>query len=77
MYANWEQVRKTADAAAIAGANYLAGYAFEGTPVSGCTREPDAGTTAEGCIVKAVAANTIASSSAPALGGYQVPTLTR
>ena len=46
MYSNWEQVQKTADAAAIAGANYLAGYTFEGTPASGCTGEPDAAETA-------------------------------
>jgi putative Flp pilus-assembly TadE/G-like protein len=46
MYANWEQMQKTADAAAIAGANYLAGYTFTGTPASGCGGEPDAATTA-------------------------------
>jgi len=46
MYSDWEQMQKTADAAAIAGANYLAGYAFTGTPATGCTGEPDAATTA-------------------------------
>ncbi|MFZ0676980.1 pilus assembly protein TadG-related protein [Candidatus Binatus sp.] len=46
MYVNWQQMQKTADAAAIAGANYLAGYTFTGTPASGCTGEPDAATTA-------------------------------
>src|SRR5579862_10021972 len=46
MYVNWEQMQKTADAAAIAGANYLAGYTFEGTPASGCATEPDAAQTA-------------------------------
>jgi hypothetical protein len=46
MYVNWEQMQKTADAAAIAGANYLEGYAFEGTPATGCTGEPDAAETA-------------------------------
>src|SRR5579862_1746304 len=46
MYANWEQMQKTADAAAIAGANYLSGYTFEGTPASGCSGQPDAATTA-------------------------------
>jgi len=46
MYVNWQQMQKTADAAAIAGANYLAGYTFTGTPASGCTGEPDAAQTA-------------------------------
>ena len=46
MYSDWEHVQKTADAAAVAGANYLAGYTFTGTPATGCTGEPDAATTA-------------------------------
>ena len=46
MYSNWQQVQKTADAAAIAGANYLAGYTFNGTPATGCSGEPDAAQTA-------------------------------
>ena len=46
MYVNWQHVQKVADAAAIAGANYLAGYTFEGTPASGCSGEPDAAETA-------------------------------
>src|ERR1700678_2396718 len=46
MYSDWEQMQKTADAAAIAGANYLAGYSFTDTPASGCTGQPDAATTA-------------------------------
>jgi putative Flp pilus-assembly TadE/G-like protein len=45
MYMDWEQMQKTADAAAIAGANYL-GYAFVGTPASGCSGQPDSATTA-------------------------------
>lgn len=46
MYSNWLQMQKVADAAAIAGANYLAGYPFEGTAASGCSTQPDAATTA-------------------------------
>jgi Flp pilus assembly protein TadG len=46
MYANWQQMQKTADAAAIAGANYLAGFTFTGTPASGCDTQPDAATKA-------------------------------
>jgi Flp pilus assembly protein TadG len=46
MYMDWQQTQKTADAAAIAGANYLAGYTFTGTPASGCSTQPDAATTA-------------------------------
>ena len=45
-YANWLQMQKVADAAAIAGANYLAGYPFEGTAASGCSSQPDAASTA-------------------------------
>jgi len=41
MYANWQQMQKTADAAALAGANYLGGYTFAGTAASGCTGQPD------------------------------------
>ncbi|MHB8381564.1 MAG: pilus assembly protein TadG-related protein [Acidobacteriaceae bacterium] len=36
MYVNWQQMQKVADSAALAGANYLAGYTFSGTPASGC-----------------------------------------
>ena len=46
MYMDWEQMQKTADASAIAGANYLAGYDFVGTPASGCSGQPDAATKA-------------------------------
>lgn len=41
MYVNWQQTQKVADAAALAGANYLVGYDFTGTPATGCTGEPD------------------------------------
>jgi Putative Flp pilus-assembly TadE/G-like len=37
MYANWQQSQKVADAAAQAGANFLAGYAYTGTVGAGCT----------------------------------------
>jgi Putative Flp pilus-assembly TadE/G-like len=46
MYMDWQQMQKTADAAAIAGANYLAGYTFAGTPASGCSGQPDSATEA-------------------------------
>ena len=46
MYMDWQQTQKTADAAAIAGANYLAGYTFTGTAASGCDTQPDAATKA-------------------------------
>jgi hypothetical protein len=46
MYMDWQHMQKTADAAAIAGANYLAGYVFVGTPASGCSGQPDSATTA-------------------------------
>jgi Flp pilus assembly protein TadG len=36
MYVNWQHTQKVADAAALAGANYLAGYTFDGTAASGC-----------------------------------------
>lgn len=36
MYVNWQHMQKVADAAALAGANYRAGYTFTGTPASGC-----------------------------------------
>jgi putative Flp pilus-assembly TadE/G-like protein len=42
MYVNWQHMQKVADAAALAGANYLAGYTFSGTAASGCGSEPDA-----------------------------------
>jgi Flp pilus assembly protein TadG len=42
MYANWQHMQKVADASALAGANYQAGYAFTGTPAAGCDGEPDA-----------------------------------
>lgn len=41
MYMNWQQVQKGADAAAIAGANYLTGIAFSGTAAAGCGSESD------------------------------------
>ena len=47
MYMNWQQVRKTADAAAIASANYLKGYEnstgdlFKGPAAPGCTDQAD------------------------------------
>ena len=44
MYMDWQQTQKTADAAAIAGANYLAGYTFTGTPATGCDTQPDSAT---------------------------------
>lgn len=38
MYANWQQVQKTADAAAVAGANFLSsGLSFGGNVAPGCT----------------------------------------
>jgi hypothetical protein len=38
MYVNWEHVQKTADAAAVAGANFLAsGLTYGGTIAAGCT----------------------------------------
>jgi hypothetical protein len=38
MYANWERVQKTADAAAVAGANFLSsGMTYGGTIAAGCT----------------------------------------
>jgi hypothetical protein len=40
MYMNSQQVQKAADAAAIAGANYLTGLAFSGT-ATGCTGQSD------------------------------------
>jgi hypothetical protein len=46
MYMDWQQMQKTADAAAIAGGNYLAGYTFTGTPATGCDTQPDAATKA-------------------------------
>lgn len=46
MYVNWLHMQKVADASALAGANYLAGYTFSGTAPSGCGSEPDAATTA-------------------------------
>jgi hypothetical protein len=41
MYVNWQQAQKTADAAVLAGANYLGGYVFSGTAASGCSGQPD------------------------------------
>lgn len=46
MYVNWQHMQKVADAAALAGANYLAGYTFSGTAASGCGSESDAAKTA-------------------------------
>ena len=40
MYANWERVQKTADSAAVAGANFLSsGMTYGGTIKSGCTED--------------------------------------
>lgn len=43
MYMDWQHVQKVADAAALAGANYLDGYGlkFGGTPGAGCAGEKD------------------------------------
>jgi hypothetical protein len=41
MYMNWEQVQKAADAAALAGANFLTGISWAGTPDPSCTGQPD------------------------------------
>ena len=41
MYTNWQQAQKTADAAAIAGATFLTGLTFSGTPETGCTGQSD------------------------------------
>ena len=42
MYVNWQKTQKVADAAALAGANYLAGYSFSGPTASGCSGQSDA-----------------------------------
>jgi len=41
MYMDWQHMQKVSDAAVIAGANYLAGYVFTGTPATGCAGQPD------------------------------------
>lgn len=41
MYFNWQSLQKTADAAALAGGNYLSVYKFAGTPGTGCAGLPD------------------------------------
>jgi len=41
MYVNWQQTQKVADAAAVAGANYLTGTAYTGTVDPTCTGQPD------------------------------------
>jgi hypothetical protein len=41
MYMNWQQVQKTADAAAIAGANFLTGVTFVGPADPACTGQSD------------------------------------
>jgi len=41
MYVNWQQTQKVADAAAVAGANYLTGTAYAGTVDPTCTGQPD------------------------------------
>jgi Putative Flp pilus-assembly TadE/G-like len=46
MYVNWQHMQKVADAAALAGANYLAGYTFSGTAAAGCGGESDDAKTA-------------------------------
>ena len=45
MYVNWQHTQKVADAAALAGANYLAGYTFNGPYASGCGGQSDAAKT--------------------------------
>ncbi|MGH7925142.1 MAG: pilus assembly protein TadG-related protein [Candidatus Binatus sp.] len=37
MYTNWQQTQKTADAAALAGANFLSGITYTGTVAAGCS----------------------------------------
>jgi hypothetical protein len=46
MYMDWQHMQKVSDAAAVAGANYLAGYVFTGTPATGCSGQPDSATKA-------------------------------
>src|ERR1035437_6047009 len=41
MYMNWQHAQKVADAAAMAGSNFLTGIAFSGTVDSRCTGQPD------------------------------------
>ncbi|MGC1678988.1 MAG: pilus assembly protein TadG-related protein [Candidatus Binataceae bacterium] len=42
-YVNWQQMQKVADAAALAGANFMAGgITFDGTAAAGCSGLPDA-----------------------------------
>jgi len=42
MYVNWQQTQKVADAAAVAGANFLqGGQAYTGTVDASCTTQPD------------------------------------
>ena len=41
MYVNWQQTQKVADAAALAGANYLSGITYTGTVDPTCTGQPD------------------------------------
>jgi hypothetical protein len=41
MYVNWQQTQKVADAAAVAGSNYLTGTAYTGTVDPTCTGQPD------------------------------------
>jgi hypothetical protein len=41
MYVNWQQTQKVADAAAVAGSNYLTGTVYTGTVDPTCTGQPD------------------------------------
>ena len=41
MYVNWQQTQKVADAAAVAGANYMSGITYTGTVDPTCTGQPD------------------------------------
>ena len=41
MYVNWQAAQRAADASALAGANYLSGFAFTGTAAAGCSAYSD------------------------------------
>lgn len=41
MYVNWQAAQRAADASALAGANYLSGFAFTGTAATGCSAYSD------------------------------------
>ena len=54
MYVNWQQAQKVTDAAALAGANYLAGIAYTGTVTTGCSGESSTDTATEAACTYAV-----------------------